>query len=181
MIFFGYKNKFSCILRAVLAITAGIFLLFFFNSAVAKIIVSLIGVAILIFGVLQLLVVIGTMSLLGRGGSPILLSVVAIAGAILLIFNPFSERIMAVLAGCFLIYYGVSDILSLIRVTRARKAFEEKFGSKASQGGPFGGSSTRQSAERADEMYDRGPSRKVGSNSSLNDAKDVDYQKIDDQ
>ena len=161
MITFGYKNKFSGVLRALAAIAIGLVmvcsteattnvvkiiaaflfaaglisfaygfahrkegvlnlmvinagvdmvvgvLLFVFPAPIASIIVTLIGIVIFIFGLIQIFALAGTASLLGSGIFSFILSGVAIVGAAILIFNPFTERVMSILAGIFLICYGV--------------------------------------------------------------------------
>ena len=167
MITFGYKNKFSGVLRALAAIAIGLvmvcsteattnvvkiiaaflfaaglvsfayglahkkdgvlnlmvinagvdtvigILLFIFPGAIANIIVTLIGIVIFIFGLIQIFALAGTASLLGSGIFSFILSGVALVGAAILIFNPFTERVMSILAGIFLICYGVNDLISL--------------------------------------------------------------------
>ena len=102
-------------------------LLYLFPTAVAGVIVTLIGVAVLIFGIIQLIVLTGTMSLVGMGGFSLILCIFALIGGITLLFNPFSEKVMSLLAGILLIVYGVSDLISMSRVIKAREAYEIKF------------------------------------------------------
>lgn len=102
-------------------------LLYLFPTAVAGVIVTLIGVAVLIFGIIQLIVLTGTMSLVGMGGFSLILCIFALIGGITLLFNPFSERVMSLLAGILLIVYGVSDLISMFRVIKAKEAYEIKF------------------------------------------------------
>ena len=102
-------------------------LLYLFPTAVAGVIVTLIGVAVLIFGIIQLIVLTGTMSLVGMGGFSLILCIFALIGGITLLFNPFSEKVMSLLAGILLIVYGVSDLISMFRVIKAREAYEIKF------------------------------------------------------
>lgn len=98
------------------------------------------------------------MSLLGSGGLNILLAFLAIAGGIVLIFNPFSERVMSVLAGVFLIYYGITDLISMRRVSKAKKEYEIHF-----------------TETRVD------PDSTIDSDDDFDGIKDVDYHKIDEQ
>ena len=129
---YGYLNRRSgamslMTVNAVVDIVIGL-LLFLFPTAVAGIIVTLIGIAILLFAVLQLVVLSGTLSLVGMGGFSLVLCIIALVGGITLLFNPFSERVMSILAGVFLVVYGISDLLSMFRVTKAKEAYEIKFG-----------------------------------------------------
>lgn len=211
MITFGYNNKFSSALRALAAIAIGLvmvcstdattnvvkiiaaflfaagvvsfgygfahrkegamslmtvnsvvdmvigLLLFLFPSWVAGAIVTIIGAVILIFGVIQILALAGTMSLIGSGLFSLMLSGMAIIGGVLLIFNPFSERVMSVLAGIFLIWYGISDLISMRRVTRAKAEYEIRF-------------SDRKESQDRDEIP-----------AGLEDVKDAEYHKVDEQ
>lgn len=209
MITFGYKNKFSGVLRALAAIAIGLvmvfsteattnvvkiiaaflfaaglvsfayglahkrdgvlnlmvinagvdivigILLFIFPGAIANIIVTLIGIVIFIFGLIQIFALAGTASLLGSGIFSFVLSGVALVGAAILIFNPFTERVMSILAGIFLICYGVNDLISTYRVSKAQKEYEIHFSSTESQ-------------DQSDM-------------DGFGDVKDVDYKKIDEQ
>ena len=130
-------------------------LLYLFPTAVAGVIVTLIGVAVLIFGIIQLIVLTGTMSLVGMGGFSLILCIFALIGGITLLFNPFSERVMSLLAGILLIVYGVSDLISMFRVLKAKEAYEIKF---------------RDGQEHSDDDDDDVPP-------SLAGVKDVEYHK----
>ena len=117
---YGYVNRKNGAMtlmsvNAAVDIVIGL-LLFLFPTAVAGVIVTLIGVAVLIFGIIQLIVLTGTMSLVGMGGFSLILCIFALIGGITLLFNPFSERVMSLLAGILLIVYGVSDLISMFRV-----------------------------------------------------------------
>ena len=141
--------------NAVVDIVIGL-LLFCFPNVVAGAIVTIIGVVILLFGVLQLIVLGGTMSLVGMGGFSLILSILAVIGGITLLFNPFSERIMSVLAGIFLIFYGISELISMRRVSKAKVEYEIRF--------------NRDNVDDDDSVPQ-----------GLGDVKDVDYHKVDDR
>lgn len=143
--------------NAVVDIVIGL-ILFLWPPFVAGVIVTIIGIVILAFGVIQILALAGTMSLLGSGGLNILLAFLAIAGGIVLIFNPFSERVMSILAGVFLIYYGITDLISMRRVSKAKKEYEIHF------------TETRVN-----------PDSTIDSDDDFDGIKDVDYHKIDEQ
>lgn len=143
--------------NAVVDIVIGL-ILFLWPGFVAGVIVTIIGIVILAFGVIQILALAGTMSLLGSGGLNILLAFLAIAGGIVLIFNPFSERVMSILAGVFLIYYGITDLISMRRVSKAKKEYEIHF-----------------TETRVD------PDTTIDSDDDFDGIKDVDYHKIDEQ
>ena len=159
---YGFANRKSgtfglMTVNAVVDIVIGL-ILFLWPGFVAGVIVTIIGIVILAFGVIQILALAGTMSLLGSGGLNILLAFLAVAGGIVLIFNPFSERVMSVLAGVFLIYYGITDLISMRRVSKAKKEYEIHF------------TETRVN-----------PDSTIDSDDDFDGIKDVDYHKIDEQ
>ncbi len=159
---YGFANRKSgtfglMIVNAVVDIVIGL-ILFIWPPFVAGVIVTIIGIVILAFGVIQILALAGTMSLLGSGGLNILLAFLAIAGGIVLIFNPFSERVMSILAGVFLIYYGITDLISMRRVSKAKKEYEIHF-----------------TETRVD------PDSTIDVDDDFDGIKDVDYHKIDEQ
>lgn len=159
---YGFANRKSgtfglMTVNAVVDIVIGL-ILFLWPPFVAGVIVAIIGIVILVFGVIQILALAGTMSLLGSGGLNILLAILAIAGGIVLIFNPFSERVMSILAGVFLIYYGITDLISMRRVSKAKKEYEIHF-----------------TETRVD------PDSTIDVDDDFDGIKDVDYHKIDEQ
>ncbi len=137
-------------LNAVVDIIIGI-LLYCWPGWVAGAIVTIVGIVILIFGFMQMFALVGTMSLLGSGVFALILSVIAVVGGVMCLFNPFSERIMSILAGVFLIFYGISELVSMRRVAKAKQEYEIH----------FNGNQT--------------PSEDVPE--GLEDVKDVDYRK----
>ena len=158
MVSLGYgfaHGKSGAMVNAVVDIVICL-LLFCFPNVVAGAIVTVIGIVILLFGILQLIVLGGTMSLVGMGGFSLILSILAVIGGITLLFNPFSERIMSVLAGIFLIFYGISELISMRRVSKAKVEYEIRY--------------NRDNADDNDSVPQ-----------GLGDVKDVDYHKVDDQ
>lgn len=161
---YGFANRKSgtfglMTVNAVVDIVIGL-ILFLWPGFVAGVIVAIIGIVILIFGVIQILALAGTMSLLGSGGLNILLAVLAVAGGIVLIFNPFSERVMSILAGVFLIYYGITDLISMRMVSKAKKEYEIHF---------------------TETRVDPDSTIDVDADDDFDGIKDVDYHKIDEQ
>lgn len=146
------------LVNAVVDMAIGLFL-FFCPTAVSGLVVVLIGIVVLVFGLIQLLAVAGTVSILGAGGFFVILSIIAVIGGITLIFSPFNARLMQILAGSFLIWYGVSDLLSMRRVVKAKTEYEIRFEKKQEESKPDDQSDTP----------------------VLDDVKDVEYQKIDEQ
>lgn len=161
---YGFANRKSgtfglMTVNAVVDIVIGL-ILFLWPGFVAGVIVAIIGIVILVFGVIQILALAGTMSLLGSGGLNILLAILAIAGGIVLIFNPFSERVMSILAGVFLIYYGITDLISMRRVSKAKKEYDIHF---------------------TETRVDPDSTIDVDVDDDFDGIKDVDYHKIDEQ
>lgn len=161
---YGFANRKSgtfglMTVNAVVDIVIGL-ILFLWPPFVAGVIVAIIGIVILAFGVIQILALAGTMSLLGSGGLNILLACLAVAGGIVLIFNPFSERVMSILAGVFLIYYGITDLISMRRVSKAKKEYEIHF---------------------TETRVDPDSTIDVDADDDFDGIKDVDYHKIDEQ
>ena len=134
-------------------------LLLFMNPAwVAGFIVKLIGIALILFGGLQLFALAGTLSLLGVGFSTLILSICAVVGGAFLLFSPFGEWVMSVCAGGFLILYGVSELISSWRIRKAKEAYEIRF-------------NTPEEPQ---------PDSDVIETSGLDDAKEVNYTKVDE-
>lgn len=162
---YGMNNRKSGALslmsvNAVVDICIGL-LLFFFPSQVAHFITYLIGLVILVFGLLQVLVLISTMSLVGRGAGSLILSGAAIVCGAVLLFNPFSQAVMSLIAGAALIIYGVSEVMSMLRVNKAEKEYEIKFGQK--------------------ETSPESSSQTTFSTAGISEAKEVEYEKVDEQ
>ena len=134
-------------------------LLLFLNPVwVASFIVTLIGIVLILFGGIQLLALAGTLSLLGAGFSTLILSICAVVGGAFLLFNPFGERIMSICAGSFLLLYGVSELISSWRIRKAKEAYEIRF-----------------NATQEDQ-----PEPDVIETPGLDDAKEVNYTKVDE-
>lgn len=134
--------------------------LLFLNPAwVAGFIITLIGIALILFGGLQLFALAGTLSLLGAGFSTLILSICAVVGGAFLLFSPFGEAVMGICAGSFLVLYGVSELISAWRIRKAKEAYEIRF------------NATTEEPQ---------PDQDVIDTSGIDDAKEVDYTKVDD-
>ena len=154
------KKKESGVYR-LLMINAGLdmalgLLLYFNPQWIAGVIVYAIGAVLILFGGLQLVALFGAISLLGGSISSLILSVLAVVGGAFLLFNPFTINVMSIISGCLLIIYGVSELISAFRMEKAREEFE-----------------IRRSATPA------GPNARERGYSSLADAKEVSYEKIE--
>lgn len=137
------------VINACLDIILGL-LLYFNPQWIAGIIIYLIGIVLILFGALQLLALSGTLSMLGTGFSSLILSVCAIVGGAFLIFNPLSIKVMSVIAGLFMVLYGVSEIVSTYRIGKARSEAPST------------------------------PMNQIDV-SGIGDAKEVEYEKVDEQ
>ena len=129
--------------------------LFLFPGFIAKFMIYLIGFILLAFGVVQIAALFGARRIIGLGlGAFLLPTVVTLVGGFIL-FNPFAESVMVMIAGAALIVYGASEFLSSWRV---KKAIDEY------------------------EIHQAPVSEQPAvSESGLDDVKDVDYEKVDEQ
>lgn len=129
--------------------------LFLFPGFIAKFMIYLIGFVLLAFGVVQIAALLGARRIIGLGlGAFLLPTVVTLVGGFIL-FNPFAESVMVMIAGAALIVYGASEFLSSWRV---KKAIDEY------------------------EIHQTPVSEQPAVNESgLDDVKDVDYEKVDEQ
>lgn len=98
---------FNAVVNIIIAI-----LLFVFAAGVAKFVIYLIGFVLLAFGIIQLLAVFAARRVLAFGyGAFILPAIVTLVGGFIL-FNPFAESVMTIVAGSSLALYGVSELIS---------------------------------------------------------------------
>ena len=210
MITFGYKNRFSGWLRAVVALAIGIvmvvsrtdamvlavriiaafllasgivslavgyknrqnnqlplmgvngivdiviaLLVFIFPNFVAGLIVYLIGFVLIGFGLFQLITLASANKVLKVGVAAFVMPIlVLLAGAFLLARPTFIGSAVGVVAGAALIVYGASELLSSWKMKKAIDEYEIKYPGKTE-------------AKQADEP--------------VQDVKDVDYEKVDEQ
>lgn len=129
--------------------------LFLFPGFIAKFMIYLIGFVLLAFGAVQIAALFGARRIIGLGlGAFLLPTLVTLVGGFIL-FNPFAESVMVMIAGAALIVYGASEFLSSWRV---KKAIDEY------------------------EIHQAPVSEQPAvSESGLDDVKDVDYEKVDEQ
>ena len=94
------------------------FLMFTHPEAIAKFMIYLIGFVLFAFGAVQLIALLGTRSVLHLGpGAFVLPAAVTLIGGFLL-FNPFAESVMIIIAGLALILYGISEVISSLRMKK---------------------------------------------------------------
>ncbi len=145
--------------NSVVDIILGLILLYN-PGLIAGVIVTLIGIVLIVFGAIQLFALSGAMTLLGGGFGTLIFSIIAIVGGAFLLFSPFGMRVMSIIAGCLLLFYGISDLLSARRMEKARVEYEV-----------HRTSSPKEPADNAD-----GGKMDL---SGISDAKEVDYEKED--
>ena len=129
-------------------------LLFLFSGFVAKFVSYLLGFALCGFGVFQLAVLLSMRKSVQMSiAAYILPAVVAVAGLLIFFYPKFFGQILGLIAGITLIVYGVSDLIS---------AFKMKSVKAAEQANP----TTETPAETQSEVIE---------------AKEVEFEKVDEQ
>ena len=159
-LFVGLKDKENSALplmmfNAAVNISIGL-LLFIFPGFVASFIIYLIGFALLVFGIMQLVTLFSARGVVAMGVFPYVLpALVTMLGAFKL-FNPFAESVMSTMAGVALIVYGASELLSSWKMKQAVDEYEI-------------------------HMEQEHKQQTVSEDMSGVDVKDVDYEKVDEQ
>ena len=140
--------------NAVVDVIIGI-VLFSAPGFVAKFIIYLIGFVLLGFGIMQILALFSAKRVMGLGlGAFILPTVVTLVGGFLL-FNPFAESVMVMIAGAAIIVYGASELLSSWKMKKAIDEYE-----------------IHQAPVQEQPAQQENP---------LENVKDVEYEKVDEQ
>ena len=107
--------SFNALINLLLAI-----LMFVFAPVIAKFVIYLIGFVLLAFGIVQIIAFLGARRVMQVSyGSFVLPIVVTLIGGFIL-FNPFAESVMTIIAGSALVLYGVSELLSSRRMKQVR-------------------------------------------------------------
>ena len=107
------------------------------------------------FGLVQVTALISAKRVMGLGlGAFVLPVIVTLVGGFIL-FNPFAESVMVLIAGAALIVYGASELFSSWKMKKAIDEYE-----------------IHQAPAHEDPAHTDAP---------LSDVKDVDYEKIDEQ
>lgn len=99
--------SFNAVVDLIIAI-----LLFVFAPFVAKFVIYLIGLVLLIFGVIQILALAGAKSVMNLNLRTFILPVVVTLIGGFILFNPFAESVMTIIAGSALLLYGISELIS---------------------------------------------------------------------
>ena len=101
-------------------------LMFIFPGVIARFMIYLIGFVLLVFGIVQILALLSARRIAGIGlGVFILPIVVTLTGGFIL-FNPFAESAMTIIAGVALILYGASELLSSFKMRKVIDEYEIK-------------------------------------------------------
>lgn len=108
-------------------------LLFMFPGVIAKFMIYLIGFVLLGFGIVQTVALFGARRVMPLGfGAFILPIVVTLVGGFIL-FNPFAESVMTIIAGSALVLYGVSELLSSWRMKKVMDVESSKVDEQEAQ------------------------------------------------
>ncbi len=100
-------------------------LLFLFPGFVAKLMVYIVGFALLGFGIFQIIALVSTIKVMKIGlGSFIMPVVVVIAGGFLVANPSFIGDAIGIVAGAALILYGISELLAMWKMKKAIKEYE---------------------------------------------------------
>ncbi len=141
--------------NAIVDIIIGL-VLFSFPGFVARFIIYLIGFVLLGFGIMQILALISAKRVTGFGlGAFVLPAIVTLVGGFLL-FNPFAESVMVMIAGAAIIVYGASELLSSWKMKKAIDEYEIH----------------QAPAQEQPAQQEENP---------LENVKDVEYEKVDEQ
>lgn len=155
----GYKNRSNGTMglmgfNAVVDILLG-FLLFLFPGFVAGLLIYLIAFMLICFGLFQMVSLFSANKVTPVGLWSFVLPFIVLAAGIFLVINPdFVGEAIGVVAGAALIIYGASELLSSWKMKKAIDEYE------------IHQTKTDQPAEDTDP---------------LDDVKDVDYEKVDEQ
>ena len=115
---------------SLMSVNAGVdillgILLFLFPGFVAKLMVYIVGFALLGFGIFQIIALVSTIKVMKIGlGSFIMPVVVVIAGGFLVANPSFIGDAIGIVAGAALILYGISELLAMWKMKKAIKEYE---------------------------------------------------------
>ncbi len=133
-IIYGYINRARGALtlmaiNACICFVVGV-ILFIFPRFVADIILFLIGIALIVSGIWEIIVLATAHKALNAKLSHFILPVLCIAGGIILLSNTGKVTdLIIVIAGIAIIIYGISEFIATWKMNRALKARELKYNS----------------------------------------------------
>lgn len=140
--------------NAVVDIIIGL-VLFMFPGFVAKFIIYLIGFVLLGFGLVQIFALLSAKRAVGMGLGAFILPIIVTCVGGFLLFNPFAESVMVMIAGAALIVYGASELFSSWKMKKAIDEYE-----------------IHQAPVQEQPAEPESP---------LGEIKDVEYEKVDEQ
>ena len=112
----------TCGIAALIGLTAALWPHFY-----TRFFVFMIAATIIVFCAIQLIALISAMSLTGFKPLPLVLTAVALVGAIaVMFFHP--GKTIFIIMGALLIVYGVSEVISLFRVRKAEEIYILRYG-----------------------------------------------------
>lgn len=114
------------ILNSVIDVALGI-ILYFTAGFICNFILYMIGFILLAVGIMQIIVLISATSFVGMGVFAFLLPALAAFGGGLLLFNPFPQKAMGMIAGIALVIYGASELLAAFKMRKAMEEYEIRF------------------------------------------------------
>ena len=121
----------------------------------ARFIIYLIGFALFVFGIMQLVSLFSARRVIAVGTFAFVLPAIVTMVGFFMLFNPFAESVMSTMAGVALIVYGASELLSSWKMKKAIDEYEIHMAKPEET----------LSAKDVDEA----------------EVKDVDYEKVDEQ
>lgn len=120
------ESRSLMIINSAVDIILGVFI-FIFAGAVGRFVMILIGIALLLFSIFQIVVLISASALVGVGILGFALPAAVALGAALIIANPgFITDFLGLIAGIVLIVSGASELLAAWKIGKAMKEDDAK-------------------------------------------------------
>ena len=129
--------------------------LFMFPGFVSRFIIYLIGFVLLGFGLVQIFALLSARRAVGMGFGAFILPIIVTCIGGFILFNPFAESVMVMIAGAAMIVYGASELLSSWKMKKAIDEYEIHQAPVKEQPEP--------------------------QDNPLSQVKDVEYEKVDEQ
>lgn len=112
----------TCSIAAIIGLTAALWPHFY-----SSFFVFLVALSIIVFCAIQLIAILSTISLTGFKPLPMILTAVALIGAIVVMFLQ-PGKVVYITTGMLLIVYGVAEVISLFRVRKAEEIYIIRYG-----------------------------------------------------
>lgn len=104
--------------NAVVNLGLGV-VLFIFPGFVARFIIAILGFMLLFFGLFQVISLLSAIKTVNIPMASFIIPILVTLAGGFLIFNPFADSVMVMIAGVSLIVYGVGDLLSAWKMRQA--------------------------------------------------------------